>query len=100
MVGTAYLILTLDVHGLGKAGSQWVVITLEGSGLPLAVAAGLGSYITVCGGLHCLHDWVLKGHLFSSLPLAAAGVGVLHGRFWLWLPSLGPEKIQCLASQM
>ena len=41
MVKTAYLDFFLAVHGLGKAGSQWI-FTLEGSSLPLAMAAGLG----------------------------------------------------------
>ena len=84
MVKTAYLDFFLAVHGLGKAGSQWI-FTLEGGSLPLAMAAGWD--IAACVGPHCLHDWVLEGHTFSGLPLATRRVGVLHGLFWLWLPS-------------
>ena len=32
-----------------------------------------GGCITACAGLCCLCDWVPKGRLFSSLPLAARG---------------------------
>ena len=74
MVDTAYLAFILAVYGLGKAGSQWI-FTLEGSGLPLAMVAGLGGLHHSLAGPHCLCNGVCKGHLFSSLPLAAKGGG-------------------------
>ena len=76
MTGNACLIFTLVVSGLAMTGNDCLVFTLEGRGLPHAVAAGWGGYShCLCWTLQCLLDWVLKGHLFSSLPLAARGYG-------------------------
>ena len=88
MVRTAYLICTLDVHGLGMAGSEWTVFTLEGSNLPLATAAGLGvtslfvldSAISVIGSLKvtCLAVflWLLGGGSATwSILVVAAKLG-------------------------
>ena len=73
MTGNAYLILTLVGSCLAMIGNDCLVFTLKGSSLPHATLAGWEGYISVGAGLHCLLDWVLKGHLFSSLPLATRG---------------------------
>ena len=56
------------------AGSQWCFFTLEGSSLPLAVAAGWG--FAACVGPLCLADRVLEGHSLGGLPHATGGVRI------------------------
>ena len=95
MVRFAYLEFLVIADGPGKAGSQWHFFTLEGCGLPLVAVAGWG--IAACVGPHSLTDRVLEGHMLSSLPLAARGLGVLHGLFYGWLSNYRPEMILYLA---
>ena len=99
MVETAYLDFILGVHGLGKTGSQWIIFTLREAVFLLPWQLSWG-YIAACAGLCCLCDGVLKGHLFSSLPLAARGGGSATWSMVVVAAKLGPEKIQCLASLM
>ena len=71
MYRIAYLDFLVLADGLGMAGSQ-CIFTLEGSGLPLAVAAGWG--VAACVGPLCYADRVLEGHFLCNLPHAAGGV--------------------------